>query len=119
MARFHNTAKPGEKIISLDGEIETFPNATDHDADENLKIIGITEAQLDEAMAAAQAVLDKYGINAFVSEFSVLQNIDNEKCRCGSRCVSRTCEPYCVNYPNNTRACGHRLRCTGTACNPC
>lgn len=119
MARFHNTAKSGDKVIKLEGVTESFPNATDLEADENLRIIGTTESQLDEAIAAAQAVLDKYSINAFVSEFSVLQNVDSEKCRCGSRCVSRTCEPYCVEYPNNTRACGHRLRCTGTACNPC
>lgn len=119
MARFHDSAKPEDKVIKLDGTIKLFPNATDLDAEKNLKEIGITETQLEEAFAAAQAVLDKHGINAFVSEFSVLQNVDNEKCRCGSRCVSRTCEPYCVVYPGGTTACGHRLVCTGYACNPC
>lgn len=117
MARKHDMSNPGDKAIDIDGEIKTFPNATDEEADANLAKIGLTEAQLDEAIAAAQAVVEKYSKNVLVSEFSVLET--PEKCACGSRCVARTCEPYTISHPGGFQTTGHRLRCIRYACNPC
>ena len=124
MARKHVYDDHGEFGVDLGDEIEWLENATDAEATEKLASIGLNDDIVDEAIAAAQAILDKYKSSSFVAAIEV-EGLDEEileKCQCGSRCVARGCKPYTrCRTSNGRRTCvtGHRKYCTRRACNPC
>ena len=122
MARLHTYSENGDTAWDMphESEIEWLSDATDKEAEENLRELEISDEILDEAWAAAQAVIDRHTKLTFVAAIEVERVPAElaEACRCGSRCVARACEPYCVRK-GNVQACGHRKRCTRRACNPC